>query len=98
MLSSNLKEGLIMTNLKIAETKTHQTGNSVSVTLPKKAGFLNNEQVIIEKVDEDTLIIRRAHSDKNPWTSGAYDNVDFRGQLDKIGFNVGNEPRKGREL
>ncbi len=87
-----------MNSLKIADTKTHKTGNSVSVTLPKSTGFSSNEPVVIEKVNEDTLIIRRANSHKNPWTSGAYDNVDFRGQLDKIGFNVGNEPRKGREL
>jgi virulence-associated protein VagC len=85
-------------NLKIADTKTHKTGNSVSVTLPKITGFSSNESVTIEKVDEDTLIIRRAHSHKNPWTSGAYDNVDFRGQLDDIGFNAGNESRKGQEL
>ncbi|AEB74402.1 AbrB/MazE/SpoVT family DNA-binding domain-containing protein [Lentilactobacillus buchneri] len=87
-----------MNNLKIANTKTHKTGNSVSVTLPKSTGFSSNEPVVIEKVDEDTLIIRRAHSHKNPWISGAYDNVDFRSQIDEIGFNVGNESRKGREL
>ena len=87
-----------MENMKIADTKTHKTGNSVSVNLPKATGFKSNEPVVIEKVDEDTLVIRRKNKHTNPWTDGTYSNVDFRAELDKIGFDIGNEPKKGREI
>ncbi|MBT9672455.1 antitoxin [Secundilactobacillus kimchicus] len=91
-----------MEKTKIGETTTHKTGDSISIDLPKAAGFSGDEPVIIEQVDEDTLLIRRQSADDtvddNPWHNGTYEGVDFRQQLEQIGFNIGTEPRVGREL
>lgn len=83
---------------KIGTYKVRKSGNSVSVTLPVELGFLTGEMIEIGQVDKDTLILKREKQESNPWKSGKYDNVDFRKEIENIGFNLDEERRFGREL
>lgn len=87
-----------MANFKITSLKTQKIGNSVGIILPEATGFGLNETVTLERIDDNTLIIKSDMGSDNPWDNGTFDNVDFDEEIRKIGFNFGDEKSFGGEL
>lgn len=87
-----------MANLKNISLKTQKIGNSVGIILPETTGLGLNETVTLERIDDNTLIIKSDMGSDNPWDNGTFDNVDFDEEIRKIGFNFGDEKSFGGEL
>jgi len=75
--------------------KTRKNGNSMSITVPKSAGISENETFSLERVDGN-LVYRPTEQD-NPWKNGQFKNHDFRKDMQKLEFDIGNEKPVGKE-
>jgi hypothetical protein len=78
----------------LGEFSTRKTGNSLILTVPVTAGVPEGQKFILKAKSDGSL--EYVVADQNPWTSGEYDNIDFRAELNDVG-HFGNESPVGKE-
>jgi len=60
----------------IGEFETRRIGNSLVLTVPKKAGVSESEKYVLVKKADGILEYRPVQ--QNPWLAGDYADIDFK--------------------
>ncbi|BDR57141.1 hypothetical protein [Xylocopilactobacillus apis] len=79
----------------LGEFSTRQTGNSVVLTVPKKAQIPAGRKYILFLKKDGTLEYRTAEN--NPWLNGEFADIDFKKEMADVG-NYGVEKPRGKEI
>jgi len=78
---------------KLGNFVVRKVGNSTALTVPAKANVKLGQRFELIKEDNDTLTYKAI--DSNPWFNGAYDDIDFKKEIEKVGnfdtMQVGKE-------
>ncbi|MFC6207215.1 hypothetical protein ACFP1G_06955 [Levilactobacillus tongjiangensis] len=88
MMKSSVNEHII------GEFETRKIGNSLVLTVPKKAGIGEREKYLLVKKVDGSLEYRPV--EKNPWLAGEYADIDFEA-LNKDLSGFANDSSTGQE-
>jgi len=74
----------------IGEFETRKIGNSLVLTVPKKAGVEERIKYLLVKKADGSLVYRPVEN--NPWLAGDYDDIDFKTLNQTLGDGENGRP------
>ncbi len=77
------------------EYKVRKNGNSLIITVPKQAGFVENQKLRVVKEEDGSLNYEPIED--NPWFSGKFDNIDFEEMKDAMDIPMDGGTPIGKE-